>query len=98
MHNVGLECPLSEVNFEWDRFGTVVLVVGFPKLVVVYFRHIAMAPGVGRDCRGHFNEDSCLLVPPRAQGVMNRPSMSAMSDKAMTRSHMRTEFTIASCF
>ena len=62
------------------------LLLEFPKLVVMYFRHRAMAPGLGRDCRGHFNEDSCLLVPPRAQGVMNRPSMSAMSDKVMTRS------------
>ena len=31
MHNVGLGCPLSKVNFELDCFGAVVLVVGFPK-------------------------------------------------------------------
>ena len=31
MHDVGLGCPLSEVNFEWDRFVAVLLVVGFPK-------------------------------------------------------------------
>ena len=72
------------------------LLLEFPKLVVIYFRHSAMAPGVGRDCRGHFNDDSRLLVPPRAQGVMNCPSMSAISDRMMTRSQMRTEFTIAS--
>ena len=35
------------------------LLLEFPKLVVIYLRHSAMAPGVGRDCRGHFNEDSC---------------------------------------
>ena len=74
------------------------LLLDFPKLVVIYFRHSAMAPGVGRDCHGYFNDDSRLLVPPRAQGMMYRPSMSAMSDKVMTRSQIRTEFTIASCF
>ena len=74
------------------------LLLGFPKLVVIYFRHSAMAPGVGRDYCGHFNDDFRLLVPSRAHGVMNRPSMSEMSDKVMTRSQMRTEFTIASCF
>ena len=74
------------------------LLLGVLKLVVIYFRHGAMAPGVGSDFRGHSNDDSRLLVPPRAQGVINHPSMSAMSDKVITRSQMRTEFTIASCF
>ena len=31
MHNVGLGCPLAEVNFEWDCFGAIVLVVGVSK-------------------------------------------------------------------
>jgi len=31
MQNVGLGCPLSQVSFEWDCFGAVVLVVGVSK-------------------------------------------------------------------
>ena len=31
MQDVGLGCPLSQVSFEWDCFGAVVLVVGVTK-------------------------------------------------------------------
>ena len=74
------------------------LLLGVLKLVVIYFCHSAMAPGVGLAWRGHFNDDSRLLVPPRAHGMMKRPLISAISDKVMTRSQMRTDVTSASCF
>ena len=31
MQNVWLGCPLSQVSFEWDCFGVVVLIVGVTK-------------------------------------------------------------------